>query len=224
MRFLIILFVVGSYGVLGDVPTSLKRALPIDVKACTCISSYQKAKLKLSAPMAFKKYGISPQYLPVPPKDKLKGGFVTAAVELGNYIEPIRTIDPEFVSYPKGKNSVKYTLIMIDFDRHMGPAPNVHLIAIFVNVPNSKNLMIGGEEAVPFISPVPNIGTGIHRIAGILYEQNDHIDPNQIEFLKLTKSRVLQLAEFVKTYNLKPEPVAGTFYTTELKRCGNFKH
>ncbi|CAF4885283.1 unnamed protein product [Pieris macdunnoughi] len=154
--------------------------------------------------MAFKKYGISPKYLPVPPKDKLNGGFVTASVELGNYIDPIRTIDPDNVSYPKGKNY---------FDRHQGPAPNVHLIAIYVNVPNSKNLMVGGEEAVPFISPVPNLGTGIHRISGILYEQNDHIDPDQIEFLKNRK-----------TYNLKPEPVAGTFYTTELKRCGNFKH
>ncbi|XP_022124144.2 uncharacterized protein LOC110999416 [Pieris rapae] len=221
MRLLIIFFVaLGSYGVLGDYPTSFLRVLPKDLRACSCISSYLKAKIKLSAPIAFKKFGISPKYMPVPPKDKLKGGFVTADVELGNFIDPLRTIDPAYVSYPKGKENVKYTLIMIDFDGHQGPAPNVHLIAIFVNVPNSKNLMAGGEVAVPFISPVPSLGTGIHRIAGILYEQNDHIDPDQIAFLKLAKSRVVHLGQFTKTYNLKPEPLAGTFYTTELKRCG----
>ncbi|XP_047511142.1 uncharacterized protein LOC125053687 [Pieris napi] len=224
MRFLIILFVVGSCGVLGDIPESLQRALPVRTKPCTCITSYLKAKLNINPPIAFKKFGISPKYLPVPPKDKLVGGFVTASVELGNYIDPIRTIDPESISYPKGKDSAKYTLIIVDFDGHQGPAPNVHLIAIYVNLPNSKNLLGSGEDAVPYISAVPSLGTGVHRIAAILYEQNDRIDPDQIEFLKLAKSRVLQLEQFAKKFNLKPEPVAGCFYTTELKSCGISKH
>ncbi|CAH4027968.1 unnamed protein product [Pieris brassicae] len=221
MRLLVILFVaLGSYGVLGDYPLGFKRVLIKDVSACTCISSYQKAALKLSAPLAFKKFGISPQYMPIPPKDKLKGGFVTASVELGNYIDPLRTIDPAFISYPKGKESVNYTLILIDFDGHQANAPNARLLAINVNVPNSKNLIIGGDIAVPLISPVPSLGTGIHRIGGILYEQKAHIDPEQIEFLKLAKSRVIQLGQFTYTYNIKPEPLAGTFYTTEVKSCG----
>ncbi|XP_022124120.2 phosphatidylethanolamine-binding protein 1-like [Pieris rapae] len=221
MRFLIILLVaIGTYEVLADYPIGFKRVLLKDVKECSCIASYQKAMLRLSAPLAFKKFGITPTFMPVPPKDKLKGGFATADVELGNYIDPLRTIDPVYIRYLKGKKSDNYTLILVDFDAQQGPPPNARILAIDVNVPYSNNLIFGGQKAVPLISFVPSLGTGIHRIAGILYEQNGYIDPDQIEFLKMSKSRVIQLGQFAKTYNLKPEPLAGTFYTTELKSCG----
>ncbi|XP_045487109.1 uncharacterized protein LOC123689743 [Pieris rapae] len=221
MRLLIILFVaIGTYEVLGDYPIGFKRGLLKDVRGCSCIASYQKAKLRLSAPYEFKRFGITPTFMPDPPKDMLKGGFATAELKLGNYIDPLRTIDPVFITYLKGKKSDNYTLILVDFDAHQGPPPNARVLAIHVNVPYNKNLIFDGDVAVPLISFVPSLGTGIHRIAGILYEQNSFIDSDQIEFLKLSKSRVIQLEQFAKTYNLKPEPLAGTFYTTELESCG----
>ncbi|CAH4027970.1 unnamed protein product [Pieris brassicae] len=215
MRLLFSIFfvVLGSYGILGELPHT-----------CSCIPGFLKAKLELSAPNAFKKFGISPTFLPVPPKDKLKSSFMTANVELGNFIDPLRTIDTKYISYPQGKSDVKYSLFLFDVDGQQGPPPNVYLIGLYVNVPNSKNLLIGGDIAVPFIPPVPGLGTGVHRLTGLLYEQNDHIDPDAMEFMKLIKTRVIQLEPMVKKYNLKPEPVAGTFYTTELKRCGDTKH
>ncbi|XP_047511145.1 uncharacterized protein LOC125053691 [Pieris napi] len=215
MRILLsILFVVlGSYGVLGALPLT-----------CSCIPGLLKAKLGLSAPNAFMKHGITPRFLPVPPKDKLDSAFMTANVELGNFIDPLRTIDTKYIAYPHGKSDVNYTLFLVDFDGKQGPPPNAYLIGMYVNVPNSKNLLVGGDIAVPFIPPMPNIGTRIHRLAALLYEQNDHIDPDAMELMKLVKTRVIQLEQIAKKYNLKPEPVAGTFYTTELSLCGNIIH
>ncbi|XP_022124145.2 uncharacterized protein LOC110999417 [Pieris rapae] len=209
LLFSILFVILGSSGILGALP-----------RTCSCIPGFLKAKLGLSAPIAFKKFGITPTFLPDPPKDKLKSSFMTADVELGNFIDPLRTIDTKYISYPRGKSDVKYTLFLVDFDGQQGPPPNAHLIGMYVNVPNSENLLIGGDIAVPFIPPVPHLGTGVHRLAALLYEQNDHIDPDQMELMKLIKTRVIQLQPIVKKYNLKPEPVAGTFYTTELKRCG----
>ncbi|CAF4885381.1 unnamed protein product [Pieris macdunnoughi] len=200
MRLLLsILFVVlGSCGVLGALPHT-----------CSCIPGFLNAKLKLSAPKAFREFGIVPRFLPVPPKDKLNSAFMTANVELGNFIDPLRTVDTKYIAYPHGKSDVNYTLF---------------LVGLYVNVPNSRNLLVGGDIAVPFIPPMPNIGTRIHRPAALLYEQNDHIDPDDMELMKLIKTRVIQLEPMVKKHNLKPEPVAGTFYTTELSLCGNIIH
>ncbi|CAF4885352.1 unnamed protein product [Pieris macdunnoughi] len=212
MRILLsILFVVlGSHGVLGE-----------KLYTCTCIPGFLKAKLGGSVPNAFMKHGITPRFLPVPPKDKLNCAFMKANVELGNFIDPLRTVDMKYIAYPHGKSDVKYTLFLVDFDGKQGPPPNAHLIGIYVNVPNSENLLVGGDIAVPYIQPVATLESGIHRVAVLLYEQNDHIDPDDMELMKLIKTRVIQLEPMVKKYNLKPEPIAGAFYTSELNLCIN---
>ncbi|XP_022124141.2 phosphatidylethanolamine-binding protein 1-like [Pieris rapae] len=208
MRVLLsLLFVVASYGVLGE-----------ETKLCTCISGNLTTPTETFDPEAFKKYGLTPKHIPIPPKDMLMGAFETANVVLGNFIDPLRTLDTAYVKYPNGKDDVKYTLFLLDFDAAQSRHPDVYIIGLFVNAPSS-NLIINSDTVVNYVPPLPRVGTGTHRPTGLLYEQNEHIDPDQTELTKLLKTRVLQVEEFVKKYNLKAEPVAGNFFTTSLSYC-----
>ncbi|XP_047511681.1 phosphatidylethanolamine-binding protein 1-like isoform X2 [Pieris napi] len=207
MRVLISLLFV--YGVLGDEPCSI-----------SCISGNLTAPMEPSAPEAFKKYGLTPKYVPIAPKDQLMGAFLTANVELGNFIDPLRIIDSAYIKYPNGKNDVKYSLLLLDFDAPRSHHPNVYIIALYVNAPIS-NLITDGDTVVTYVPPLPGLGTGTHRPMALLYEQNEHIDPDETELTKLLKTRVLQVEQFVKKYNLKAEPAAGNFFTTSLSRCGD---
>ncbi|XP_047511682.1 phosphatidylethanolamine-binding protein 1-like isoform X3 [Pieris napi] len=207
MRVLISLLFV--YGVLGDEPCSI-----------SCISGNLTAPMEPSAPEAFKKYGLTPKYVPIAPKDQLMGTFLTANVGLGNFIDPLRIIDSVNIKYPNGKDDVKYTLFMLDFDAPRSHQPNVYIIGLYVNAPSS-NLITDSDHVVTYVPPLPGLGTGTHRPTALLYEQNEHIDPEQPELTKLLKTRVFQVEQFVKKYNLKAEPAAGNFFTTSLSRCGD---
>ncbi|CAF4885332.1 unnamed protein product [Pieris macdunnoughi] len=151
-----------------------------------------------------------------------EGGFLTANVELGNFIDPLRIMDSVYIKYPNGKDDVKYTLLLLDFDAPRSHHPNVYIIGLYVNAPSS-NLITDSDTVVTYVPPLPSLGIGTHRPMALLYELNDHIDPDQTELTKLLKqkTRVLQLEQFVKKYNLKAEPAAGNFFTTSLSRCGD---
>ncbi|CAF4885319.1 unnamed protein product [Pieris macdunnoughi] len=152
---------------------------------CTCVSGYLRdEKSKLSTPEAFRFYNITPYHLPVPPVDQLKAEFITANVELGSFIPPPRIIDPAFIRYPQAKEGEKYTLILLDFDGFQSKDMKGYtLYALVVNVPKVDNIFLAGDMVAPFFPHAPSLGSGIHRLGALLYEQNGRIEPNNPDMM-----------------------------------------
>ncbi|CAF4885392.1 unnamed protein product [Pieris macdunnoughi] len=184
---------------------------------CTCISGILKTeKSCTSVEEAFRNFNITPDYVQVAPKDFLEADFGTATVNLGNFIPPLRLVDPKTVSYHKGKKHGYYTLLDIDFDGES----NVKVIDLLMNIRDVEKVVpTSGDVIVLFTPPLPALGSGVHRHGKLLYEQKGPIDANQLDLLKLSRYPVIpNLTKFTKTYHLG-NPVAGNLYTTELRRC-----
>ncbi|XP_045487083.1 putative odorant-binding protein A5 [Pieris rapae] len=207
---LLLLFLIAIHGTIGDRDRN---------RECTCIENYLKAeKTNLSVSEAFEKYDITPKYLPDPPEYLLEGNLLSADVHLGNFVPPIRTGEPE-IKYSKGKNNVYYTIFIIDIDGPGSSPSKSYIVSLNINVPKSENnLILSGDSLVPLSAPMVNLGSGIHRIVGLLYEQKGRINPEKRELYELARTRSINLSNFTKKYRLM-DPVAGNFYRTELDHC-----
>ncbi|CAK1541482.1 unnamed protein product [Leptosia nina] len=183
---------------------------------CSCIPGKQPSqKSSFSVPEAFKRDKITPDYLPVPPKDFLTGPFVSADVNLGNFISPLRAIDPLLFQYDKAQGNKNYTLVLIDIDAPVMSKAKGFVNLLVVNIPGVDSITTG-DLAVPFSPAMPSLGSGMHRVIGLFYEQEKYIDPDQIDLLGLARTRLIpQINVFTQTYGLG-DPVAGNFFKTEL--------
>ncbi|CAK1541483.1 unnamed protein product [Leptosia nina] len=188
---------------------------------CTCIFGTLKAEdTSLSVAEAFRKYKLT-DYVPIPPKDYLEASYKTADVNLGNFIPPLRIIDRSNINYPKAKENALYTLLTIDVDAPpMVYSKKGYINTLIVNLPKSDNFLTNsGDVIVPLNTPVPCLGTGIHRPMQLVYEQEEYIDPDQTDLFKLARTRLIsKITAFAKKYHLG-NPVAGNFHITELSYC-----
>ncbi|XP_047511550.1 uncharacterized protein LOC125053959 [Pieris napi] len=215
MKMLLLLFLMGIHGTIGD---------RVCNKECTCIGNYLKAEeTNLTVSEAFGKYDITPKYVPVSPKYLLEGNLVLADVYLGNFVPPIRTVEPE-IKYSKGKNYVNYTIFIIDIDGPGCDASKSYLVSLTINVPKGdSNFILSRDSLVPVSPPMVKLGSGIHRVVGLLYEQKGWINPDTRELFELARTRIINLSDFTKKYHLV-DLVAGNFYRTELDYCANWKN
>ncbi|XP_045487084.1 protein D1-like [Pieris rapae] len=190
---------------------------------CSCIPGrFEAPKSQFSVPDAFRNFNITPNYLPIPPQKLMEAPFSSVDVNLGNFISPLRTLDPDTFSFENGNANKLHTLIVIDIDsptnlpRHYRGFVNL----LVMNLPSTLDVCFG-HIIVPFTPASPEVGTGLHRIIGLVYEQERPINTEDINLYRLARSRIItRIADFAKTYGLG-NPVAGNFFTTQLSYCNN---
>ncbi|XP_047511612.1 protein D1-like [Pieris napi] len=190
---------------------------------CFCIPGrLETPKSQCSVPDAFRNFNITPNYLPVPPQNFLEAPFSSVDVNLGTFISPLRIIDPDTFSFGNGNANKLYTLIAIDIDSPTNlPRHNrgfVNLLAM--NLPSTLDFC-SGHIIVPFTPAFPQIGTGLHRVIALVYEQERPINTEDINLYRLARTRIItRIADFAETYRLG-NPLAGNFFTTQLNYCNN---
>ncbi|XP_045517836.1 protein D1-like [Pieris brassicae] len=190
---------------------------------CSCIPGrLETPKSQFSVPDAFHNFNITPNYLPVPPQEFMEAPFSSVDVNLGAFISPLRTIDLDTFSFENGNVDKLYTLILIDIDsptnlpRHYRGFVNL----LAMNLPSTLDFC-SGHIIVPFTPVSPEIGTGLHRIIELVYEQERPINIEDINLYRLARSRIItRIGDFAETYRLG-NPLAGNFFTTQLSYCNN---
>ncbi|CAG4933640.1 unnamed protein product [Colias eurytheme] len=190
---------------------------------CYKIGDAVQPSYNLSVPMAFIKYKIVKDYLPVPPQDLLEAGYSSVNIQLGTKFSPPRTFNPTgreqtYVRYPKAVQGQRYALILLDID---APSPSnpkrAYIQGLFLNCPFDD--FLGGNIVVPYVASQPTPGSGYHRYVSLVYRQSGNINPNTTSLFMLAKNRErFSVVNFAKEYNLTG-PMAGNFFLAQYTMC-----
>uniref|UniRef100_A0AC34PXK7 Phosphatidylethanolamine-binding protein n=1 Tax=Panagrolaimus sp. JU765 TaxID=591449 RepID=A0AC34PXK7_9BILA len=144
------------------------------------------------------------------------------SIEMGNLITPEDLRYRPLISLERTDPNRFYTLIMTDPDvpnRSM-PTEREHLHWLIVNI--TEQNISKGEEIVPYKSPLPNLGTGLHRYVFVLLEQTRPItiatEAEKAAFIKKSVSEDKNSTNRPQTQSSKsPKP------STKTKESDNGK-
>ncbi|CAK1541487.1 unnamed protein product [Leptosia nina] len=176
---------------------------------------------KLDVVETFNKSGVTDDYLPVPPSGNLELILSSKLIPLGGIISPTLTYNYSLPTYHYSgvKKGELYTVFMLDIDwpSRDNPRERSYINGIVVNNPFDN--ILGGDFVVPFTPAVPEVNSGYHRYVGLLYKQNDVIDADSMDLLKLAKFKTrFSAVDFAATYNLG-NPIAGNIFFSRYVTC-----
>ncbi|XP_057292192.1 39S ribosomal protein L38, mitochondrial-like [Hydractinia symbiolongicarpus] len=105
--------------------------------------------------------------------------FNDVKIHRGNIIEPKKLLQaPTSISYEAEDNSL-YSLILSNLDGH--PLDSTKEIVHWMVCNIKGNDISNGETVYNYLPPLPWKGTGFHRVAFVLYEQEDAINTSDIK-------------------------------------------
>ncbi|CAK1541485.1 unnamed protein product [Leptosia nina] len=176
---------------------------------------------KLDVVETFKKTGVTDDYLPVPPSGNLELILSSKQVPLGGIISPTLSYNftlPIF-HYSGVKKGELYTIFMLDIDWPSRDNPRERSFINGIVVNNPSDNLLGGDLVVAFTPAVPEVNSGYHRYVALLYKQNDVIDADTMDMLKLARIKYrFSAVDFASKYNLG-NPLAGTMFFARYVSC-----
>jgi len=135
----------------------------------------------------------------------------------GNTLSPTLTsTQPKVIFTGRSDIDCHYTLIMTDLDYPSVYEPSGRSLVHWVvgNIPNTGDIT-SADFVVPFLPPIPAIGTRIHRIAFVLFQQTTGKRSIQLNhpISEISDREKFNVEEFAKTNNLLP--VGLSFFQTK---------
>ncbi|CAH1250899.1 PEBP1 [Branchiostoma lanceolatum] len=163
----------------------------------------------------FKEGGVIPDVLDNPPEGKAEVKFDDVRVSLGKTLTPTDTKNEPKVTWP-AEDGQLYTLAMLDPDSPSRADPRYGQWKHWLvgNIPG--NDVRRGDVISEYISPIPLVGTGLHRYVILVYKQTKRLDFDEPRQTSITaRGRGLwKVRAFAEKYELG-DPVAGNFFEAE---------
>jgi hypothetical protein len=162
------------------------------------------------------------------PKSLLTVKFENGAqLCLGNPLSVLDSFTQPALSWPPVRSSFHhpharpmqplYTVVMLDPDIPLMDGQYVHWLQVNIPSPRKK-----GSTIVNYINPLPiipafgSIASPNHRYVFLVFAQTKPLSPAKVRDYLSSRSHSFKVRDFVKSFGLETQPVAGNFFFGRL--------
>ena len=132
----------------------------------------------------------------------------------GNMIKPSEAASAPAVSFISGDDSL-WTLVMTGLDSHFSSETDQYLHWMITNIKGSD--MSSGNIVCDYCQPFPAFGSGYHRYAFILFNQESEIDVGVVDESDMIdlEARTFNMTEFYREHQDNLTPAGLSFFQSD---------